>query len=150
MEDNPDKFKLNVHNIFTVRLSHSVEFVDQLPKLKARVNIPVIFLKCLFCRRHQRLFLLEWQASFVPLVFRSILNSIRWSLRPLAPLMTWTVRRTHLLIANQMMLLLGHAVLSRLNKKVAVLNLLSRKTAVVQNERRLTVKVLVAKLSFQN
>ena len=26
IEDNPDEFKLNVHNIFTVRLSRPIEF----------------------------------------------------------------------------------------------------------------------------
>ena len=150
MEDNPDKFKLNVHNVFAVCLSHPVEVVDQLSKLKARVIISVLILKCLFCRKHRRLFLLEWQVSFVPLVSRSILNSIRWSLGSSPRLMTLTVRRTHLLIANQMMSLLRHVVPSRLNRKVYVPNLLSRKTAVVQNEQRLTVKVLVVKRSFQN
>ena len=145
MEDNPNEFKFNVHNIFTVRLSRSLEFIDQLPKLKARVYMSSIFLQCLFCRRHRRLFLLELQASFVRLVSRSILNSIRWSLGPPPPLMTLTVKQTHLLIASQTMSLLRHVALSRLNRIVPVLNLSSRKTAVVLNERR-----LVAKHPFEN
>ena len=80
------------------------------------------------------MFLLEWQASFVPLVSRSILNFIHWSLEPLPPPMTLIVKQTRLLIASQTMSLLWHVALSELNRKVAVPNLLSTKMAIVSKQ----------------
>ena len=144
MEDNPAEFKFSVHNIFTVRFVTLSGVCRSITKTESSCSYIGDISLMLICRRHRRLFLLEWQASFVCLVSRSILNSIRWSLEPPPPLMTLTVKQTHLLIANQTMSLRGHVALSRLNRKV-VPNLLSRKTAVVRNERR-----LVAKRSFEN
>ena len=152
IEDNPNEFKLNVHNIFTVCLSRPVELFQSITITSNMFvhNYLYFCIQLLILQKTPKI-----ASAGVVSVLRTSGFSKHFEFHPLEPgtaapaddVDSDRMKQTHFLIASQTMSLLWHVALSRLNRKVAVPNLLSRKTAVVRNERRLIEEIVVAKTS---